>query len=144
MKIFARGSKRPANPLEELLNLFTDGSVACGDHFRDEQTGKDAVFFRNVAANGEAGAFFAAESDFIVSNELADVLKAHGRLENGLSVGFCRGVEEFRCRHASSCGQFPFTRFDEIIVYESEDQIGLDPRTVRVDNAEAVGVSAST
>src|SRR4029077_18003702 len=132
MKIFARGSKGPANLFEELLNLFTDGSVAGGDHFRDEQAGKDAVFFRNVGANGEAGTFFAAESDFIVANELADVLKAHGRLENGLSGGFCCGVEEFRCRNSSSGGQFPSPRLDEIIVYESEDQIGLDPRTVRV------------
>jgi len=35
-------------------------------------------FFRDVAANGEPGAFFAAQRDFIFADELADVLEAHG------------------------------------------------------------------
>jgi hypothetical protein len=101
-------------------------AVACGDHFRDEQTGKDAVFFSGMWPRIVRPALLRRqECDFIVANELADAnLKPHGRLENSLSVGFCCGVEEFRCRHASSCRQFPSTRFDEIIVYESEIRLG--------------------
>src|SRR6267142_462778 len=121
MKIFASGSEGAADFFEELLNLFADRSAAGGDHFRDQQAGQDAVFFWDVAANGEACAFFSAERDLVFTNELADVFEADRSLIGGLSVELCGGVDKFRSGYAAGCGHVPSTGFDEVIIDERED-----------------------
>src|SRR5260221_6352958 len=141
MKIFASGSEGAANFFEELLNLFADRSAAGGDHFRDQQAGQDAVFFWDVAANGEAGAFFSAEGEFIFANELADVFEADGSLIGGLSVELGGGVDEFRSGNAAGGGHVPSARFDEVIVDEREDKVWLDPGAVGIDDTKAIGVT---
>src|SRR5882762_739504 len=141
MEVFASWGEGAADFFEELLNLFADRSAAGGDHFGDQQAGEDAVFFRDVAANGEAGAFFSAEGDFVLANELADVFEADGSLIGGLTVELCGGVDEFRSGNAACGGHVPSAGFDEVIVDERENKIGLDPRAVGIDDAKAVGVA---
>ena len=111
------------------------------EHFGDEQAGEDAVFFGNVAANREAGAFFAAHGDFVFADELADILEADGSLIRCLAVRFCGGVDHLRCCDAAGGGHFPAARFDEIIVNERENVIRGNPGAVAIDDAEAVGVA---
>src|SRR5438477_5150939 len=118
MQIFADGSKRAANFFEELLGLFADRSAARGNHFRQQQAGENAVFFGDVTANGEAGALFAAESDFIFANELTDIFKTDGSLMDSLAVELCGGVNEFGGGDAASGGHFPSAGFDEIVINE--------------------------
>ncbi len=141
MKILADGPEFAAKLFVQCANLLADGSAARGDHFRHEQARENAVFFRDVAANGEPGAFFAAQRDFVFADELADVFEAHGRLMDGLAVQFGDRIDHVRRRDAARRGHFPFARFDEIVVHEREDQVGLDPRAVVIDDAEAVGVT---
>ena len=116
-------------------------AAARGEHFGDEQAREDAVFLRNVAADREPGAFFAAHRDFVFADELADVFEADGSLISGLAVGFRGGVDHLRCGDAAGGGHFPAARFDEVVVDESEDVIGRDPGAVAIDDAEAIGVA---
>ena len=74
-----------------------------------------------MAANGEAGAFFTAERDFIFADQLADVFEADRGLVDSLAVKFCGGVNEFGGGHAAGGRHFPSARFDQIVIDERED-----------------------
>src|ERR1700739_4572708 len=141
VKIFACGSEGAPDFFKKLLNLFADRSVAGGHHFSHQEAGQDAVFFRDVAADGKARAFFAAEGDFIFADQLANVFEADRSLVNGLAVEPCCSVNEFGCSYAACGGKFPSARFNQVIVNQGEDEIGLNPSAVGVYNAEAVGVA---
>src|ERR1700676_213996 len=141
MQVLPHRPEFAADFLEQRAHLLADGSAARRDHFRDQDAGEDAVFFGDVAANGEAGAFFTAESDFVFADELADIFEADGSLVRRLAVRTSGGVEELRCGDAAGCGHFPAARFYEIVVDECENVIWLDPGAVAIDDAEAVGVS---
>src|SRR5262249_52309314 len=84
---------------------------------------------------------FATKRDFVITNELADVLKADRRLERGLAVSSSGGIDKFGCGDAASRRQFPPAGLDEIVVHQRENQVGLHPRTVRIDDAETIGVA---
>src|SRR5215470_9863057 len=130
MQVVAHRPEFAADFLEESADLIADGSAARGGHFGDEKASEDAIFFRDMAATGEAGAFFAAESDFILANVLADVLEADRSLQRGLAVGFCGGVEELRSGDAAGGGQLPAASLDEVVVDEGENVVRLNPGAV--------------
>jgi len=48
--------------------------------------------------------------------------------------------DHLRRRDTARGGHFPFARFDQIVVHQRKNQVGLDPRAVAIDDAEAVGV----
>src|ERR1035441_3440879 len=47
------------------LQLCVEADAARGNHLRHEQAGNHAVFLRDVAADGEARRFLAADGDFV-------------------------------------------------------------------------------
>src|SRR5579862_5989690 len=96
MEIFADRPEFAAEFFKESGDLLFDGPAARGEHFGDEEARENAVFFGNVAADGEARTFFTAHGDLVFTDELADVLEADGSLIRGLSVGFRGGVDHLR------------------------------------------------
>ena len=63
---------------------------------------------------------------------------------NGLAVQLGHRVDHLRSGDAARRGHFPFARFDQIVVHKREDQVGLDPCAVKIDEAETVGVAVSS
>ena len=106
--------------------------AARGKHFRNKQAGEDAVFLRNVAANGESRAFLAAQRDLILPNQLPDIFETHRRLVDGLPVRSCRRVDHLSGCHAARRRHVPFAGVDQIIVDERQNKIGLDPGAVAI------------
>ena len=141
MQIRAQRPIFAAHAAKERAQLFVEGRLARGHHFRDEQAGENAVFLRNMAANGEAGALLASERDGVFQNQLADVLESDRRLMNFAAVFGGNGVEQMRRGHAARGIQLPAAAFDEVVVEQAENVIGRNPGAVRVDDAEAVGVA---
>src|SRR5260221_3299735 len=123
------------------MNLLFDRAAPSREHFCYKQSGAAAAFFGHVNAYREAGAFFAAKSDFVLTNKLANVLKADGSLKRGLAARLRRGVNHLRCSDAARSGHVPVARFDEVIVNEREDLVRRNPAAVAVDDAEAIGVA---
>ena len=68
MQVLAHRPKFAANFLEKRAHLVTDGSAARCGHFCHEEAGEDTVFFGDVSANGESGAFFTAKRDFVFAD----------------------------------------------------------------------------
>jgi hypothetical protein len=62
-KFSRKGQKEPTSTNSN-FSLLTKSFSTARDHFAAEQTGKDAVFFRHVVANGQACALFPADRDF--------------------------------------------------------------------------------
>ena len=141
VKIRALRPEFAAHSLEQRAQLLRQRSAPDGDHFRDEQAGEDAVFFRDVAADRQSRAFFSADRDLVLLNEFADVLESHGSLNHGRAVMLSDRVHQVRSGHAARRGHFPSARFDEVIVKQAEDVIRLHPRPVGIEDAEAVGVA---
>ena len=141
MQIRAQRPIFAAHAAKERAQLFIEGRLPRGDHFRHQQAGENAVFLRNMAANGEAGALFASERDGVFQNQLADVLEADRRLVNFAAVFGGDGVEQMRSGHAARGIQLPAAAFDEVVVKQAENVVGRNPGAVRVDDAEAVGVA---
>ena len=83
-----------------------------------------------MAADGQAGAFFAAQGDFIFADELADIFEADGSLIGGLAVGFGDAIDHLRGGDAAAGGHFPAARLDQVVVDEGENVIGLNPSAV--------------
>ncbi len=81
------------------------------------------------------------ERNLVFADELADVLEADRGLKHGLAVKFRDGVDHLRGRHAARRGHFPAAGFHQVVVDEREDEIGLDPGSVAIDDAEAIGVA---
>src|SRR5215475_7891521 len=129
MQVFPYRPIFPADFFEECADLVCNGSATRSDHFCDEQAGEDAVLLRDVAANGEAGAFFAAEGDLIFADVLADVLESYRSLQGGLAVGSCSCVEELGGGDAARGRKVPAASFDEIVVDKGENVVGLNPGT---------------
>ena len=115
--------------------------AAGGDHFGDEQAGDDAVFLRDVAADGEAGGLFAADGDLVGDDELADVLEADGGFVERDLVVVGEGVDEVGGGDAFGDAVAPAAGFDEVVEEQGDDVVGLDEGAVGVDDAEAVGVA---
>ena len=90
---------------------------------------------------GQPRAFLAAHGDFVLLDQFADVLESHGRLKNGRAVMPRDRVHQVRSGHAARRGHFPSARFHDVVVQQREDMIGLHPRAVGIEDAEAVGVA---
>ena len=58
-----------------------------------------------------------------------------------LAVQLGHSVDHLRSRNAAGRGHFPFAGFDQIVVHERKDQVGLNPCAVAVDDAKAVGIT---
>src|SRR5580698_6475360 len=112
-----------------------------GHHLAAEQSGEDAIFFRDMMADGEAGTFLAADHDFVLLDEFADVLKADGRFMQRDVMMLSQGVDEVGGGDRFTDAVFPAASLDEIIEQESDDVIGLKESSVLVYDAEAVGVT---
>ena len=51
------------------------------------------------------------------------------------------GVDHLGGGDTASGGHFPGASLDEVVVYESQDEVRLNPGAVGVDDAEAIGVT---
>ena len=89
MQIFAHRPEFAAHPAEEIAQLIGERGLARRDHFGHQQAGKDAVLFRKVAADGHAGAFFAAERDLVFAQQRANILEADRSFVNLHAVQAC-------------------------------------------------------
>src|SRR5260221_996930 len=121
------------------MNLLFDRAAPSREHFCYKQAGEDAVFFGHVTAYREASAFFAAKSDFVLANNLANVLKADGSLKRGLAARLRRGVNHLRCSDAARSGHVPVARFDEVIVNEREDLVQRNPGAAAAADSQPIG-----
>src|ERR1700684_2047023 len=101
MKVDANRPILPSDLAEELCALFGEGCAARRDHFGYQQARKDAVLFGHVAADGQAGAFFSADGDFVLCDTFADVFETNGRLveRHAMLPGYC--IDKVRCRDAA-------------------------------------------
>src|SRR5271155_209203 len=61
MQIFSDGPKFPAQFLEHLLSLFAQRRTSRRNHLGHQQASQNPVFLRDVPANRESGALFAAQ-----------------------------------------------------------------------------------
>ena len=147
MRIIGKGQVHANGPIfaphsaKQILKLFTQGSLARGNHFRDQQARQDAVFLRQMPAYGHSCAFFSANCDFVVAQERPDVLESDRTFVNLHAVQFCDPVQEVRGCHAACSAQFLSTRLQQIIEREAENVIRVNKRTVAVENSESVGVA---
>ncbi len=93
-------------------------------------------------ANGEAGAFFAADHDFVLLDEFADVFEADREfraVDDVMMLG--EGVDQVGGGYGFAYAVFPTAGFDEVIEKQRNDVIGLEEGSVLIDDAEAVGVA---
>jgi len=87
MKIRATGHEFAADFPVHRANLVPMVGAARRDHFRHHRPARMPSFFRDLAANGEPGAFFAAHARFCLREwELADYLKPTAS-DDRLAVG---------------------------------------------------------
>ncbi len=112
-----------------------------GSHFRDEQACQNAIFFGDVPADRQPRALFSTESDFVFTDQLADVLEAHGSLIGGLTMRFGGGVHHLGGSNAASCREIPAAGLDDVVIDEGKNEIGLNPGAIGVDDAEAIGIA---
>src|SRR5579859_894048 len=97
----------------------------------NQQASENSVLFRNVPANREPGAFFAAQRNFVLANQLADVFEAHWSLVSRLAAGLSGGVNHLRSGHAACGGHVPLARFHQIVIDEREDLIEIGRASCR-------------
>ena len=74
--------------------MFAQRLVAARHHLGREQSGNDAVLFRDVAADRQPRALFSADGDFVLFDQLADVLEAYRRLVQFDLVMPRQGIDE--------------------------------------------------
>ena len=121
--------------------LFAERDPTASDHLAAEQTGEHAVFFRNVFADGEASAFFAADQDLVLLDEFANIFEANRGFVELDFVFFGKRVDEIGGRYGFADSVLPAARFDQVIEEQRDDVVGLEERAVFVDNAEAIGIA---
>src|SRR5665213_914672 len=59
------------------LKLLAKTLAAHGNHLRNQQSSENAIFLRNMAANRQSRALLAANGDFVLVDQLANVLESH-------------------------------------------------------------------
>src|SRR5437867_6714054 len=87
-------------------------------------------------ANGEAGAFFASNYNLILLDQLADVLKTHGRFMQFDSVVLGKSVNKVCGRDGFRHAVFPTPAFDEVVEEERNNIVGLNECSIFIDDAD--------
>src|SRR5581483_2432545 len=95
--------------------LLGKGAAAARDHLATEESGEDAIFFRHVMADRKARALFAADADFVLLDQLADVFETHRRLVQRNVVGLGQSVDQVRGGDGLGHAVFPAARFHQVI-----------------------------
>src|SRR5438105_5325736 len=143
VKIGALRPELAPHTAKKRAQLLVNGRLPRRDHFRDQQTRQNAVFFRDVPANRKPRTLFASKHDGVLQNQLPDVFESYGSLADLAAVLRGDGVEQMRSGHAARRIQIPAAAFDQVIVKQAKDVIRRNPAALRVDDAEAVGIAVS-
>src|SRR5438094_905066 len=91
--------------------------------------------------DGKSRAFFPADGDLVGLDELADVLESDRRLVKFDFVEVRERVDQVGSGDRLSDPVLPTSCFDQVIEEQSDDIVGLEKCSVRVNDAEAVGVT---
>ena len=92
-------------------------------------------------ADGQSGALFSSNGDFVLLDEFADVFESHRRFVEFHLVMFSKRIHHVGSRDRLTHSVFPAPAFDQIIEQQGDDLIGLKECTVFVHNAKAVGIA---
>src|SRR6201987_3237149 len=139
-EILAIGIKLP-NLCEKLLQLLSQALAAHSDHLCNQQPGNHAVFFRNMPANRQPRALFAADHDLVLIDQFADELESHRRLvQRNLEV-LRNSIDQVRRCDGLGHSIPPAARLHQIIEQQRNDVIRLDKRAVAIDNSEAISIA---
>src|SRR5579859_4486361 len=68
------------NLVTDCLQLLAQRLAPSRHRLTTEQAGKQTILLRNMVANRQACAFFPANCDLVLHNQLANVLESHGSL----------------------------------------------------------------
>src|SRR5262245_56517375 len=86
-------------------------------------------------------ALFAADDNFVLLDQLAQILEAHRSFVQLHAMMFGQRVDQVGRRNGLAYAVFPPSAFHQIIEQDGDDVIGLDERTVFIHDAEAIGIS---
>ena len=110
-------------------------------HLGNEETGKNTVFVGDMAAHGQAGTFFAANEDAVLTDIFADKLEADRRFENLGAVITGDGID--KVGGGDRPGGIAALPLDaqQVIVQKGKDIVRLDKGAVGIDDAVTIGVA---
>src|SRR5512143_3754099 len=137
----APGVKRADTP-EELRKEGRKRLAGRGDTLGEEKPRENAVLLRHVARHREAGGLFAADRDRVLEQEVADVLEADRRDEDGSPVRLRHGVEPMRGRDRA-CDAAAVARLaapEQKVGEKHETEVRVDVPAVGVEDSEPVRV----
>ena len=124
-----------------MCQLVAQRRPTAGDHLAAQQSGKHAIFLRNVFADGETRAFFAADENLVLLDQFANVLEANRRFVEFDLVFFGKRVDEIGGGDRFADSVLPAAGFNQVIEEQRNDVVGLEECAILVDNAEAIGIA---
>ena len=91
--------------------------------------------------DGKPGAFFAADNDLVLADQLADILEADRRLVDRYAVFSGHGIDQMGGGDTAGHTPFQFAHPDQVIQEQGNDVVGLDEGAIAIQDAETVGVA---
>src|SRR5438105_3234610 len=86
-------------------------------------------------------AFFSADGDLVLLDELSNVFEPDRRFVQLDSMMLRQGVNHVGCSNRLSHAVFPPSALYEVVEQNRDDIVGLKKRAIFIDDSEAVGVA---
>ena len=132
--------KRP-HLVGDLPVQLGDGAARHGQHLGQQGCGVDAVLAGDVPLDGQAPGALAADDGVRLGHLGGDPLEAHGHLIALLPQAFRHPVQQMGGGIVAHAGALPAAIFDQVVIEQHQQGVGVDEAALLVDDAQAVRIA---